>query len=196
MKQVVKVEGVDVRLGRTQVLKSANLELRTGELTLLLGRNGAGKSTLMRLLTGQLLPQRGSVRVLESDPGREAAIRGRIAFVPSSPDLPKWMSLHDAAKFEERVRGRWSWERLERIAGALDTPLDRPVSKLSKGQAATAMLALAFAAEPDLLLLDEPFSGLDPVSQDVFGEVVADEKARGAAILLCTHELTHAQQVC
>ena len=96
----------------------------------------------------------------------------------------------DAARFEERVRGHWSWERLERIASALATPLDRPVAKLSKGQAATAMLALAFAAEPDLLLLDEPFSGLDAIARDELLSIFLTElDLDDRAVLLTTHDL-------
>jgi ABC-2 type transport system ATP-binding protein len=190
MSERAELAGVHVRLGGNDVLRGADLELRTGELTLLLGRNGAGKSTLMRLLTGQLLPRTGAVRVLGRDPGRDAEVRGRIAFVPSAPDLPRWMSLADAARFEERLRPRWSRERLARVADGFGVPTGRPIAKLSKGQAASALLALAFAAEPELLLLDEPFSGLDAIARDELLSIFLRElDLADQAVLLTTHDL-------
>jgi ABC-2 type transport system ATP-binding protein len=196
MNPIGALDGVDLMLGSTAVLRGAELALAPGQLTLLLGRNGAGKSTVLRLLSGQLRPDRGTVRVLGRDPAREAAVRARIGFVPSQPDLPPWMSLEDAARFEGRLRPRWSAARLDRLASALSVPRDRPVSKLSKGQAAGAQLALAFAAEPDLFLLDEPFSGLDVVARDaLLAAFLGELELEGRCGVLTTHDLDLAARV-
>lgn len=196
MNTIASLVGVDITLGGTPVLRGASLALEPGRLTVLLGRNGVGKSTALRMLSGALLPDRGEVRVEGVDPCRVPSIRSRIGYVPSAPDLPPWMSLDDAARFEARLRPQWSTARLERLIDALSVPRSRPVAKLSKGQAAAAQLALCLAAEPTLFLLDEPFAGLDVLARDAFlSAFISELELEGRAALVTTHDLDLAARI-
>ncbi len=196
MNTIASLTDVDLWLGGKPVLRGANLELRAGELTVLLGRNGAGKSSALRLLSGQWRPRRGAVRVAGENPCRSHALRARIGYVPSAPDLPPWMRVADAARFEARLRPAWSEERFERLVDALRVPRERAVSKLSKGQAAAAQLALCLAAEPTLFLLDEPFAGLDVLARDEFlGAFLGELELEGRAALVTTHDLDLAARI-
>ncbi|QDU65471.1 ATP-binding cassette domain-containing protein [Engelhardtia mirabilis] len=193
---IARLRGVGVKLGRSEVLRGLELGLAPGELCVLLGRNGAGKTTLMRVLAGTLRAESGSVRVCGADPSRSAAARAAIGFVPSLPDLPPWMSLTTAARFARRCYPTWDDRRLWRAADALAVPRRGRISKLSRGQAAGVQLALALAARPRLLLLDEPFAGLDAVARDgLLSAFLTEVDLEDTATLVSTHDLDIAARI-
>jgi ABC-2 type transport system ATP-binding protein len=197
MRPLVEIQGVVKRFRRKTVLEDVTLELEPGTVTTLLGPNGAGKSTLLRLILGVLRPDAGSVRVDGLDPVRDGArVRRAIGYVPDRCDAPGWMSARELFGFLAPRYPTWSAEHASELAARFALPLDTPLARLSLGQAAKAMLAAAFAPAPRLVLLDEPFSALDPLARNEFLRGCIAELAQpDCAALVATHDLDVAARI-
>ena len=191
MKPVVEVEGVEKRFGRKRVLQGISFQLPERGVTVLLGENGAGKSTLLRLLLEVLRADGGSLRVLGRDPFRHGdRVRECVGYVGDRPDCPDWMTPRELFRFLEPHYDTWNARRALRLAGQYEVPLDTRFGSLSRGQAARAMLAAALAPEPRLLLIDEAFSGLDPLARrDLLQSFLAELAEHEIAALIATHDL-------
>jgi ABC-2 type transport system ATP-binding protein len=191
MNPVLEIHGLSKRFGAHVVLDVLDLDMPAGGTTVLLGANGTGKSTLIRLVLGLERPDAGSIRVCGLDPIRDAAaVRARIGFVPDRPDVYAWMTPRDLFTFLRPQYSRWDRKVESRIASRLELPLTTRFAELSRGEAAKAMLVAALAAQPDLYLLDEAFSGLDPlVRDDVLAAFLAEIDLTERAALVVTHEL-------
>lgn len=187
-----------------------DLEIAPGEAVALIGPNGAGKSTLLKGILG-LLPRTAGVVELggvELGTGRAShAASGMVSFLPQSADLdPDFPISLEQVVMQGRYRGlglfRWPG-RSDRAAVAqalesvgLSELAKRPFGELSGGQRQRGLLARALASDPALLLLDEPFNGLDQVNRDALIDTVRELKGRGVAVLVSTHDLELARQVC
>ena len=180
------------------VLCGIDFELAAGQVTVLLGANGAGKSTLLRLALGVLAPTRGSIQVLGEKPTsrRGRKTRARIGYVPDVPDAWDWMTPERFWRFLAPQYPAWSDEVRDRVASELDVPRDQPFGELSRGQGMKAMLVAALAPQPELLLLDEPFGGLDPMTrEDLLRGVISELREGERTVLLSTHELELAARI-
>ena len=197
---VLAARDVSFAYGHEMVLEQVSLEVRAGEFAALAGPNGSGKSTLLRILLGLLPPQAGTVSVFGGTP-RELHERWRVGYVPQrpriAPDLP--------ATVEEVVAtgrlAKQGWWRRRRAAdrAAVDHALEsvaltdhrrKRLTELSGGQQQRALIARALAAEPELLVLDEPIAGVDVESQRLFRDsLVHLVQEHHAAVLLVSHEL-------
>src|SRR5438093_1703184 len=197
---VIEADGVSFSFGREPILEHVDLSIRAGEFVALVGPNGSGKSTLIRVLLGLLVPQSGVVRLFGQDP-RGLRDRARIGFVPQRPlverDLPA--TVEEVVATGRLARSGWwrPFRATDRTAishalgsvGLTDLR-KRRMTELSGGQQQRAFIARAFASEPDLLLLDEPVSGVDAESQRLFREsIVHAIREHQAAVLLVSHEL-------
>ena len=188
---------VHAAYGRRAVLRGLTLRVPAGSTTVLLGSNGEGKTTLLRLCLGVLRPRAGTVRVLGQDPVKRAkAVRERVGFVPDKPDVYGWMKVPDLFRFLAAHYPTWSAARASELVKALDVPLDRAFKHLSRGEGMKAMLAAALAPDPEVLLLDEPFAGLDPlVCEEVLRQVIAAVGDRPRTVLCTTHDLDVAARI-
>ena len=197
MSDVLDVRGLAVRFGRKRVLEGLDLDLQAGKVTVLLGSNGAGKSTLLRVLLGVLRPAAGSVRIFGQDPLRaHRAVLQRIGYVPDVPDAPPYLTPRDLYRFLQRHYPTWNEVRCRELAEELAVPMRTRLRSLSRGEGMKAMLVAALAPEPALLLLDEPFAGLDPiVRESVLQGVVAALKDGERTVLCATHELDIAARI-
>ncbi len=196
----VDIQGLWVRFGSVAAVRGIDLSAEAGRATALLGRNGAGKSTTMRVLAGVIPPTEGTVEVggidVRNDP---LAVKRMTGYCPDVgglvPRATPWEHLQLAA----RLRRLENWEAraqdlLERFD--LGDAAHRVTSGFSHGMGRRMSVILAAFHDPTVLLLDEPFDGVDPLGVDATLEVIADARARGAAVLVSTHLRDLAMQAC
>jgi ABC-2 type transport system ATP-binding protein len=191
---MIQFQGVSKRYGKRVVLDGLDFSLAPGVVTVLLGRNGAGKSTLLRLCLGVLKADAGRVEVCGHDPVRRARdVRRMVGYVPDKPDVYDWMTPRELLRFLKPQYPTWNPDRAARVAEQLSVPMDTPFKALSRGEGMKAMLLAALAPDPQLLLLDEPFAGLDPVARE---EVLKGVIRAGEQTILCaTHDLDVAARI-
>jgi ABC-2 type transport system ATP-binding protein len=187
----VAVEGLTVRFGTTIAVDDISFAIGSGEVYALLGRNGAGKSTTISCLVGQRKAASGECRIfgIESWRGRRR-VMARVGLVPETPDLPPGATAIELGRFLSRIRPAWNSEdyrdRLERVG----VPKRLPSERLSKGQRRQLALAAVLAAEPEVLMLDDPTLGLDAVvRRTLLEELVGELADRGTTVLVTTHDL-------
>lgn len=199
MDAALKLEGVGKRYGAFDAVSDLSFEARAGRICGFLGPNGAGKTSTIRMIVGLIAPTAGRITTLGFSDAR--AVRSRIGFLPEERGLYRRMTPIDAIVFfaglkgvPRREAGRRAVALLE--AHGLGEAMRRPIKALSKGMAQKVQLLSALVHEPDLVLLDEPFSGLDPANQQSLEAIVRDLAARGATVLFSTHVMQHAERLC
>jgi ABC-2 type transport system ATP-binding protein len=194
---VIAVSELTRRFGATTALASVTLSVPRGGVYGLVGANGAGKTTLIKHILGLLRAQSGSVRVFGRDPVADpVGVLSRVGYLSEENDLPGWMRVEELIRYSRAFYPAWDDAYAEelRLAFALD-----PVAKiktLSRGQKARAGLLVALAYRPELLVLDEPSSGLDPiVRRDILGAVIRATADEGRTVLFSSHLLEEVEQV-
>ncbi|GAA4897548.1 ABC transporter ATP-binding protein [Tessaracoccus lubricantis] len=180
--------------GSFPALVDLDLEVQPGEVFGFLGPNGAGKSTTIRLLMGELNPTAGSATVLGAAP-RGVAHRSRLGYLPA--DLALWpaMTGRDTLKFFANLRGGVDWTYVDALAQRLDATLDKRVGELSSGNRQKVGLIATFMHKPDLLILDEPNAGLDPLVQHEFWAMMREVADDGRTVFLSSHTLSEVERV-
>jgi ABC-2 type transport system ATP-binding protein len=182
--------------GSGRGLFELDLEVAQGEVFGFLGPNGAGKTTTMRLLLDLIRPTGGSARVLGLDSAKDSlAIRRRVGFLPG--DLAMYPKLTGRAMLDylSHLRGGVDRRMRESLAERFNADLDRPVHELSTGNRQKLGLIQAFMHEPELLILDEPIAGLDPLVQQSFHALLGEVSAQGATVFLSSHTLSEVERV-
>jgi ABC-2 type transport system ATP-binding protein len=194
---LIEIEGVRRWFGDRLVLDGVDLEVRPGEVFALLGRNGAGKTTLLNVLLGFLRPNAGSARLLGCD-SRELTpgVRERVGLVSEGQRLYEWMRVRDVLDFEQGTRERFRRERADRLIEHLGLAPEQPVRRLSRGQRAQLALALAVSGDPDVLVLDDPAMGLDPVvRRELLSALIDLLGEEGRSVLFSTHVLSDVERI-
>ncbi|WP_462399316.1 ABC transporter ATP-binding protein [Lacticaseibacillus pantheris] len=195
--EVTKLNG---GYGQVPVLHDVSFNVPDGQVIGLIGLNGAGKSTTIKHIIGLLQPQSGSVTVNGYTLATDAsAYRGSIAYVPETPVLYPELTLREHLELAMMAYGLdqdESWRRLDRLLKMfrLDNKLDWFPDNFSKGMKQKVMIASAFMTDASLFIIDEPFTGLDPVAVHDLITLVNEQKARGASVLMSTHVLATAQE--
>ncbi len=194
---VINVSGLTRRFGAKTALASVNLSLPHGAVYGLVGANGAGKTTLIKHILGLLRAESGSVRIFGLDPVADpVAVLSRIGYLSEDNDIPGWMRVDELIRYTRAFYPAWDDGYAEelRLAFALDPTAK--IRDLSKGQKARAGLLIALAYRPELLVLDEPSSGLDPiVRRDILGAVLRTIADEGRTVLFSSHLLEEVEQV-
>jgi len=199
MDAALAVEGVTKRYGAFTAVEDLSFTLGAGKILGFLGPNGAGKTTTVRMILGLVAPTAGSVRVLgEDDPAR---VRNRIGFLPEERGLYRRMSPVSAIGFLASLKGLSTAEGRRRarellVAHGLGDFADKPIRSLSKGMAQKVQILSTLVHRPDLVILDEPFSGLDPANQQALEDLIRGIAARGATVIFSTHVMQHAERLC
>jgi len=193
----VSMHGVTVRYGKQVAVHDASLEVPRGAVYALLGRNGAGKSSLVRCLLGEQKPDAGTVTLLGEDVWtHRASLMERVGVVSEDADAPPQMRVDDLARFCGRLYARWSQSGVDERLRRFDISPRARFGDLSKGQKKQVALALALASSPELLVLDDPTLGLDPVARkSLFEEVITELADRGITVLLTTHDLSGVETI-
>jgi ABC-2 type transport system ATP-binding protein len=194
MTAVVEAEGLTKYYGRRRGLEDLTLDIRPGEIFGYLGPNGAGKTTTIRLLLDVIRPTRGRVRVLGADP-RRADVRSRIGYLPGDLVMEGRERARDYLEFLGRMRGGVPPGRITALAERLDADLSAQIRRLSKGNRQKIGLIQAFMHEPELLVLDEPTGGLDPLVQQEFLAMVREVRRSGRTVLMSSHVLAEVEHV-
>jgi ABC-2 type transport system ATP-binding protein len=195
--RVVAVTNLSRSFGGKKALNDVTLAVSRGCVFGLVGENGAGKSTLIKHLLGLWRAETGSVRVFGLDPVSEPpAVLGRIGYLSENPDLPGWMRVAELLRYTEAFYPRWSTTYAEQLLEQFGLDVDARVKTLSKGQHARLGLIAAEAHRPDLLILDEPSSGLDPiVRRDILEAIIRTVTDEGRTVIFSSHLLDEVERV-
>ena len=199
MSTALTLEGVTKRYGGFTAVDDLSFTAEPGQILGFLGPNGAGKTSTIRMILGLMEPTAGRIEVLGADDARK--VRDRIGFLPEERGLYRRMTPVDAITFLAGLKGlsRSEARRRARVmleAQGLGAAADRQMRNLSKGMAQKVQLISAIVHEPELVILDEPFSGLDPVNQQALEGVIRGLAARGATVVFSTHVMQHAERLC
>lgn len=195
----VTATGLVKRFGERRVVDGVDVAVPRGMIYGVLGPNGAGKTTTLRMLLGIIEPDDGERQVLGSARPRE--VSDQVGYLPEERGLYPNMKTVQAIAFMGALRGLdWKTGRTRAAelmqAAGLGHATDQKIRKLSKGMAQLVQLLGSVVHQPDLLVLDEPFSGLDPVNQERLEKLILAERDRGATVLFSTHVMAHAERLC
>lgn len=199
MNVALAAEGLVKRYGARTAVQDLSFQVPAGSIYGVLGPNGAGKSTTLRMLVGVLRPSAGRISMLGGPITRETM--RRVGYLPEERGLYRSMSARGAIAYLARLKGAPSGKAHKRAdqlleAHGLGKVKRKKIKTLSKGMAQKVQVLGSIAHEPDLIIFDEPFSGLDPVNQRVLEETIRAEAAKGKTILFSTHVMEHAERLC
>lgn len=196
---ILSLEGVTKRYSGQTAVAEFDMQVGRGQITGFLGPNGAGKSTFLRMALGIIRPDAGRTRLFGKAPG--ATVLERVGFLPEERGIYKKMKAEDVIIFFGRMKGmsmaaarKAARDGLERFG--LGGDAKKKIKEMSKGMAQKVQIIATLAHDPEFIILDEPFSGLDPVNQKMLEDMICDEARRGKTILFSTHVMEHAERLC
>ncbi len=189
MNYAIRTSEISKRFRRTSALDGLNLQVPEGSIYALVGANGAGKTTSIKILMNILKADSGAAEVLGVDSRRITAREfAQIGYVSENQEMPEWMTVGYFLSYLKPFYPTWDDALAAELIRQLDLPLERKLKHLSRGMRMKAALASSLAYHPKLIVLDEPFSGLDPLVRDEFIEGML-ERAEGATVLISSHDL-------
>jgi ABC-2 type transport system ATP-binding protein len=193
----LQIRNLSRRFGDNEALSEVCLSIPRGVVFGLVGTNGAGKTTLIRHVMGLLRPQRGSVSVFGLDPvSNPTAVLSRVGYLSELNELPEWMQVEELIRFTRSFYPTWDDHYARSLQQMFELDPSQQVQQLSKGQRARVGLLLALAFRPELLVLDEPSSGLDPlVRRDILLAVIETVVQDGRTVLFSSHLLDEVERV-
>ncbi|WP_420430843.1 ABC transporter ATP-binding protein [Hyphobacterium sp.] len=196
---ILSLESVTKRYSGQTAVADFDMQVDRGQITGFLGPNGAGKSTSLRMALGIIRPDAGRARLFGKSPG--ASVLEQVGFLPEERGIYKKMKAEDVIIFFGRMKGmsmaaarKAAREGLERFG--LGGDAKKKIKEMSKGMAQKVQIIATLAHDPEFIILDEPFSGLDPVNQKMLEDMIRDEAKRGKTILFSTHVMEHAERLC
>jgi ABC-2 type transport system ATP-binding protein len=194
---IIEIDRLTRTFGRKQALVDVTLRVQRGSVFGLVGENGAGKTTLIKHILGLLKAQLGSVRVFKLDPVQDpVGVLGRIGYLSEDRDLPDWMTVAQLMRYNQAFLPRWDERFADQLQDQFELDPKQQVRRLSRGQRARAGLLIALAHRPDLLILDEPSSGLDPVvRRDILSAIIRTVADEGRTVLFSSHLLDEVERV-
>ena len=195
-KIAIRSEGLTKHFGDVRALEDVDLEVRPGEVFGFLGPNGSGKTTMIRTLLDEIRPTSGRASILGLDTHEKSVeIRRHIGYLPGDLALYPNLTGHDTLKYYANLRGGVDWSYVEALAGRLGADLSKKVGELSSGSRQKVGLIQAFMNRPELLIMDEPSSGLDPLVQREFQAMAREVVAEGRTVFLSSHTLSEVQRI-
>ncbi|MEW6428519.1 MAG: ABC transporter ATP-binding protein [Thermodesulfobacteriota bacterium] len=198
--KITKSYTSDLRLKKSVALHELSFSVKKGEVFGVVGPNGAGKSTALKILMGLVRPDSGTVTVSGS-PAAEPACHAKLGFLPENPCLYERLTIREQLRFAAsvaRMPAAAVGLRIEQLLQQVDlaTAADTPIRNFSKGMTQRAALAYALIHEPEILILDEPMSGLDPLGRKLVVDLIRAYHAKGNTILFSSHILTDVERIC
>lgn len=193
---VIRTEGLTKFYGKHRGLVDLTFEVEAGQVVGYLGPNGSGKTTTIRLLLDFIRPTSGRAEVFGLDARTDSLeIRSKVGFLPGELNAYDGMTGWEILTYYSNLRGGVDWGYAESLADRLELDLTRKIRNLSKGNKQKVGLVQAFMARPELLILDEPTGGLDPLMQQEFYRLVLDAKEEGQTVFLSSHVMTEVEKV-
>jgi len=195
---IVKISHLTRQFDQQLALDDVSVEVTKGQVFGIVGENGAGKTTLIKHMLGQYVAQQGSVEMFGEDPvDSPESVLAKIGYLSEEPELPAWMTVKELINYTAAFYPAWDENYANELIKAFALNLEKRVRDLSKGQKARVGLVLAQAYKPDLLLLDEPSSGLDPnVRRDILSAVIKTVSDEGRTVIFSSHLLEEVERVC
>lgn len=191
----IEIKGLKKYFGKTKAVDGVTFSVKKGETFGFLGPNGAGKTTTIRCLMDFIRPTEGEILILGKGAQKDSVwLKERIGYLPGNVKLNKGWTGKDHIKFVEGIRGKS--ERAYEIAEKLDLNLNKKFGTLSSGNKQKLGIVLALMHQPEVLVMDEPTVGLDPLLQNTIYEMLAELKAKGTTILISSHNLPEVERVC
>jgi len=193
----IKIQGLTKSYGNVQALFGVDLEVKKGEVFGFLGPNGAGKTTTIRCMLDLIHPQGGTIRVLGLNPQAEPeAIKTRVGYLPGELHLDENMTARQVFRYFNRLRGnRSNWDFIQELSDRLKLNLKTPIKNFSHGNKQKVGVVQALMHRPELVLLDEPTGGLDPLMQQEVLRMLAEAQENGATVFFSSHILSEVQAV-
>ncbi len=194
---IVETNGLTKYYGNHRGIIDVSFTIEEGEIFGFIGPNGAGKSTTIRSLLGLIFPTSGKARVLGLDAVKESkTIKQRVGYLPADVEYYENMSTRELLLYSARFYGVDAKRAIGDLAERFDVDLKRPISDLSSGNKKKVSILQCFIHKPELIILDEPTNGLDPLMQNRFYQLVKQEQERGATIFFSSHILNEVERVC
>jgi ABC-2 type transport system ATP-binding protein len=185
---------------RVEAVRGVSFEVQRGEIFGFLGPNGAGKTTSIKMVTGLIAPTQGTIQIL-GQPAPAPDVMGRVGFLPESPYVYPYLTPREFVSLCGRLSGLSGPSLRDRVVRVIERvgighAIDRAARSLSKGMLQRAALAAALVHDPELLILDEPMSGLDPVGRKEVRDLIVEEKQRGHTVFFSSHILSDVEMLC
>jgi len=182
--------------GRVEAVRGVNLSIKPHQITAFLGLNGAGKSTTIKLLLGMIRPNSGAGQVLgKNDAADSVLLRRKVAYVSENKQLYDYMTVEQMIGFTKSFYPDWRAEIERKLLNTYELPLDRRIKSLSKGMRTKLALLLAFARRPELLILDEPSEGLDPIGIEQMLENLVALCSEGTTVFFSSHQIPEVERI-
>jgi ABC-2 type transport system ATP-binding protein len=198
MAPLIETHELKKNYGRFEAVRGLNLKVRRGSVCAFLGQNGAGKSSTLRMLMGMAHPSGGTGRIfgLKIDDEKDSLlIRERVAFVAEDKRLYDYMTVGQIIRFTRSFFPKWRDDLERRLLEQFELPVDRKIRKLSKGMRTKLALLLGFARGCELLILDEPTEGLDPVAIEDVLQIIVSLVADGTSVFFSSHQIAEVEQI-
>ncbi|MFW9906855.1 MAG: ABC transporter ATP-binding protein [Candidatus Thorarchaeota archaeon] len=194
----IEIKGLTKYYGSTRGIEDLDLEVQNGEIFGFLGPNGAGKTTTIRCMMNTLLPTKGEIRISGELVSRgNPSLREKIGYIPGELTLPEYYTVNEFLNYIEAMRGKPATRRQEIIDRFnLNSHLRKKIGALSKGNKQKVGIVAGFMNDPDVLIMDEPTAGLDPLLQHVVFKLLLESKDEGKTLFMSSHNLEEVQRVC
>ncbi len=187
---MIRIENINKRFKKLHALNGINAQLNKGQVISLIGPNGSGKTTLIKSILGLVKPESGNIYFNDESISETVEYRNNIGYMPQIGRYPDNMKIGQLFKMIKNIRSQKEWDEELFYRFKLDTILDKSMKALSGGTRQKVSAALAFLFNPDVLILDEPTAGLDPLSSEILKEKIVSEKEKEKLILITSHVLS------
>lgn len=195
---VIETNDLAKRYGRVEAVRGLSLSVKPHQITAFLGLNGAGKSTTIRMLLGMIRPSSGNGMVLGhriDDVKENVCLRRKVAYVSENKQLYDYMTVEQIIRFTRPFYSDWSLDRERTLLSTYELPPERRIKSLSKGMRTKLALLLALARKPELLILDEPSEGLDPIGIELMLESLVAQNSEGTTVFFSSHQIPEVERI-
>lgn len=194
---MIEAKGLSKKFGAKAALDQINVAIGQGSIYGLVGSNGAGKSTFLRLLAGVYAPDGGELLVDDCQPFENSSVKQRVFFISDYPYFFPHATVQSMAEYYSKLYAKWNAQKYAKMLRTFPIDPKLPISRMSKGMQRQAAIICAIACQPDYLLMDEIFDGLDPVMRQLLKRIVSGEVSdRGMTVIIASHNLRELEDFC